>query len=75
MLTRDTAIAKLVEHDVAKWGEAERVASQRMRSQLSHGRALNTLAHIDLDHIDEDMARDALSVMTTQDHRDLRDGG
>jgi hypothetical protein len=49
-VTREEAIAKLVDLDVAKWGEAERAASQRMRSRLSHGRALNTLAHYDLDH-------------------------
>lgn len=74
-MTREQAIATLVEHDVRRWGASERAESQRLHGRLTHGLALNTLAHIDLDHIDEQMAADAQAVMTAQDHRDLRDGG
>ena len=44
--TREEAVAALVEHDVAKWGEEEREASQRTRGDLSLGLALNALANI-----------------------------
>ena len=74
-MSREEAIAKLVDLDVAKWGEAERAASQRMRSRLSHGRALNTLAHYDLDHIDAALAEEAKRTMTPADWRELRQGG
>lgn len=75
MMTREQTIAKLVELDVAKWGEAEREASARLRGALSHGRALNTLAHYDVDHVDHALALAAVSVMTDDDRRELRDGG
>ena len=74
-MTRDEAIAKLVAHDVAKWGEEEREASCRLRGKLSHGLAINTLAHLDIDHIDEKLAAEAQSVMTTADWHVLRDAG
>ncbi len=73
--TREWAIAQLVERDVAKWGEHEREASQRMRGRLSHGRALNSLAHYDIDNIDHDLAAEAKRVMTAQDWDELYNGG
>lgn len=75
MLSREQAIAALVELDVARWGEGEREASRRLRARLTHGRALNTLAHYDPDHVDAAMAADAQRVMTAADHRALRAGG
>lgn len=75
MMTHQQAIACLVELDVAKWGEAEREASQRLRGRLSHGLALNALAHYDIDHIDDSLAADAQRVMTAADRRVLRQGG
>lgn len=75
MLTRQEAIAKLVELDVQKWGEQERAASERIRGELSHGLALNALAVFDLDNIDKQMLADAKRVMTAQDRKALRRGG
>ena len=75
IMTREQAIAALVERDVAKWGEAERAASERLRGRLSHGRALNSLAHYDVDNIDHELAQAAKSVMTDDDERALRQGG
>lgn len=75
MWSREDAIKRLVELDVSKWGEAERAASHRSRSALTHGLALNTLAHYDVDAVDAEMASDAQAVMTTTDHRILRSGG
>lgn len=74
MLTREEAIQALVEHDVRKWGEAERAASIELRSRLTHGLALNALAHLDIDHIDRRMAADARKVMTKADKASLRQG-
>lgn len=75
MMTKDEAIAALVERDVARWGEAEREASRRLRGQLSHGRALNTLAYYDWAHPDEALAADAALVLTDADYRALEQGG
>lgn len=74
MMTRDEAIAALVEKDVAKWGESERDASLAMRKQLSHGQALNSLAHYG-GNIDKDMAAQAKKIMTAKDRAELRKGG
>lgn len=73
--TREEAIAKLVELDVAKWGEAERCASRAMRASLSHGLALNAIAHYDLNNIDRDLAREAKALFTAADKKALRSGG
>jgi hypothetical protein len=73
-MTREEAIAKLVELDVAKWGEGERAAAKRLRSQLTHGLALNALAHYDLDAIDDALATEAQRVMTAADRRVLAAG-
>jgi hypothetical protein len=43
--TLEAAISILVDQDVAKWGEAEREASQQQHSQRSYGLALNELAN------------------------------
>lgn len=71
--TRARAIAKLVELDVAKWGESERRASLALRTQLSHGLALNALAYYDIDNVNHALAAEALVVMTEDDWRVLRD--
>lgn len=77
-MTRDEAITALVERDVARWGEAERKASRQRRDQLSHGLALNALAHYDVDAIDgaidEALAAEAQRVMTAADRKILREG-
>jgi hypothetical protein len=70
--SREEAIFKLVEADVRRWGEGERAASQRLRGSLSHGRAVNALAHVDVDHVDDDLAAMALQIMTASDWRELR---
>lgn len=74
-MTREAAINALVERDVAKWGEEEREAAARARSKLSHGLALNALAHYDVDAIDRDLASQAKRVMTAADRTSLRKGG
>jgi hypothetical protein len=45
-MTRDQAIAMLVEQDVEQWGETERAASMRLRQRENPtlGLALNALA-------------------------------
>lgn len=75
MLTREEAISRLVELDVAKWGESEREASRKTHAELSHGLALNTLAHYDPMNIDAPLAAQAKSVMTNDDRNALRRGG
>ena len=44
-MTREQAIAALVEQDVARWGEAERIASQHAHGKRTLGLALNELAN------------------------------
>ncbi len=39
-MTKDEAIATLVEQDVQKWGEAERAASHEMHASKTLGQAL-----------------------------------
>lgn len=87
-MTREQAIAALVEHDVARWGEGERAASARAHSARSIGRALNELAnraeHPAL-HGDTPMPaglpapaelrRMARAALTAADHAALRRGG
>lgn len=76
-LTYEEAILRLVAHDIARWGEAERAASERLNRQNypTLGLALNRLAHIDLDAIDETLAAQAILVMTDADVATLRRGG
>ncbi len=79
MMTRAEAIARLVDLDVARWGEGERAASQSLRSRLSHGLALNSLAHYECwragGPIDTALAAEAMAAMTAADRRVLREGG
>ncbi len=75
MTTREQAIDALVERDVARWGESERAASRDLRSVLTHGLALHSLAYGDLDHIDMALAAAAKRVMTPADRRVLRSAG
>ena len=71
-MTRQQAIAALIEKDVAKWGESEREASQKQRAKLTHGLALNALAYYDIDAVDSALAAQAKSVMTQTDRAALR---
>lgn len=43
-MTREEAISRLVEWDVARWGETERAAAVCVHSTLTWGRALHELA-------------------------------
>ena len=74
-MTRTEAIERLVALDVERWGEGEREAATRLRSALSHGRALNSLAHYDPDRVDHGLAALARQWMVDDDYRDLRRGG
>ena len=74
-MTREDAINALVERDVAKWGEEERDASTHLRAKLSHGLALNALAHYDVGVVDRELAAQAKRVMTAVDRKALRSGG
>lgn len=74
-MTREEAIAKLVDLDVAKWGEEERAGSAKLRSGLTHGLALNALAYYDLDHVDAALVREAKATLTKADRRQLGKGG
>ena len=73
--SRDEAIARLVELNVAKWGEAERGPSARSYAKQSHGALLNTLAHWDLDNIDKALVKAASKLMTRRDRAGYRDAG
>ena len=74
-MTREEAIAALVERDVAKWGESEREASVAAHGRLSHGLALNALAVYDIRNVDKALQKVARSLMTDADKRALRQGG
>jgi hypothetical protein len=75
--TREAAIAALVEQDVAKWGEGEREASQRMHAHRSLGLALNELwaRSVLRDAPDADLKRAAKAALTAVDRAALRQGG
>lgn len=73
MMTREQAIAALIEKDVAKWGESERPAALRANQDLTLGLALNKLAHYDIANIDAALAADAKKMMTQSDKRVLRE--
>lgn len=76
-MTYEEAIERLVELDVAKWGEVERAASRALnqRNYSTIGRALNRLAHFDVNNIDQTLAAEAERAMTAADRRALRRGG
>jgi len=76
-MERDEAIAKLVEQDVARWGESERAASLRMHSSRTLGLALNELANrAELRGApDPELRRAAKEALTAADHDWLRQGG
>jgi hypothetical protein len=81
-MTRDEAIAMLVDLDVAKWGEGEREASRRSHASRSHGRAVNEVANRwmlsgdpALEAKGEALAKAAKKLLTSSDISDLRQGG
>lgn len=75
--TRKEAIEALVEQDVERWGEDERAAARRQHAHRSYGRALNELANrAELAGApDPELRRAAERALTSDDWRDLRDGG
>lgn len=70
----EEVIAKLVHHDVVKWGEQERDASKRLRrnNNPTLGLALNTLAHLDPENVDHCLADKAKKIMTAKEWKSLR---
>jgi len=72
--TIEAAISILVDQDVAKWGEAEREASQRQHSQRSYGLALNELANraVTADEPNADLSKAAKKALTKTDRAFLR---
>lgn len=76
-MTREQAISKLVEQDVAKWGEGERTASQRAHAGRTLGLALNALANrAELDDApDRALRAAAKSALTAADRASLKKGG
>lgn len=79
MISREDAIAMLVEQDVAKWGEGEREASKRQHAKLTHGLALNSLySRAYLDGREEEAKKYqkmSKAVRTSADEASLRKGG
>ena len=73
--TREQALAKRVDLDVAKWGEGEREASRRLHGRRSHGLLVNSIAVADVNQIDDELMRLAAAVMTADDRAELRKGG
>lgn len=75
--TREEAIARLVEQDVARWGERERGAAQRIHGQRTYGLALNALANrAELaGEPDLELRRAAKAALTSADWEILRQGG
>jgi hypothetical protein len=78
-MTREQAIAALVERDVAKWGDSERAASERRWSDSSHGAALNSLGSALLldgeKETGERLMLEAKLLLTAADHRRFAQGG
>ena len=78
--TYEDAIAALVALDVARWGEGERAASERLhrRNSPTLGLALNTLAHRpehDYGDTAPDLVAAAKAALTEADRDVLRHGG
>lgn len=75
--TREEAITLLVAQDVARWGESERAAAERMHAGRSYGRALNELANrAELDGEPCEALRTAArAALTARDEHDLAQGG
>ena len=75
-MTYDEVVSAIVERDVAKWGEGERAASERLtrKNYPTIGLALNHLAHYDISKIDDDLAKRAKALFTPADRKVLRSG-
>lgn len=76
-LTHEAAIARLVEQDVARHGEAERAAAEAAHCGRTMGRALTELANrAELaDRPDARLRAAANAALTAADWADLRKGG
>lgn len=75
MMTRAEAVARLIEQDVARWGESERAASARLHAKLTRGRAINALANRAELSGDPDAAQlraEADAALTASDRAELR---
>lgn len=80
-MSRDEAIRRLIALDVARWGESERTASQRMHGDRSHGLAVNALgAKLTLSEdaaeqaLGAQLLREAKAILTPEDCATLRNG-
>jgi hypothetical protein len=74
--TYDQAITMLVNKYVAKWGENERAASDRLARGLpSAALVLNAVAHFDPEAPDEALASEARRLFSPDDLRWLKRGG
>ena len=74
-MTREQALEKLVELNVAKWGEGERAAARRLNAHKSLGLLMNSIAYFDINHIDPAMEKAAELALTSADRAELRKGG
>lgn len=75
IMTREMAIALLIEKDVARLGEEARAAAEYLRGRLSHGRALNALAYYNITAVDMELSAQADSALTEEDWIAIRHGG
>jgi hypothetical protein len=76
-MTREEAIARLVQQDVDRWGESERPASERAHAFRTRGLAVNELANrADLagDPGAAALRRQAKAALTDDDRDWLRNG-
>lgn len=76
-MTREEAIAALVEQDAQKWGDTEREASRRLHATRTRGLALNELANrAELaGRPDANLRALADAALTDADRRYLRNSG
>lgn len=77
---REEAISAMVDLDVARWGEAERAASERLHRENypTFGLALNALAHRpEYDYGDDwlECVAESKHALTSADRARLRQGG
>lgn len=67
-LTRKEAISRLVELDVARWGEAHRADTIKMHSSKSRAEAMYAIAyHVSIDDADGSLEAAAKAATTATD--------
>lgn len=78
-MTADEALDVLVELEVAKWGEQERVASRTLHGGKSRGLLINSIVHHQSngygDAFDAATKKIAKQQLTSDDTSELRKGG